>query len=397
MFNLSDHAVEIDANYVILRGVEMKNAAVHAVLIRKSRHHIVIEDCRMTFWGRIGGPRSMGNISHRLDSGIYADNGAGHLVLQRNRIEHPRGAANDWETGHPSGPQGITLSKTSGNNVIRYNEIVSSEDHGFNDGFGGRLNFSFVGSPNRDSDIYGNIIENVWDDAIEAEGANMNVRIWGNYTNKIRTSIATADVSRGPVYIFRNVMGESRISHRDRIGGIAFKTGEHFITVDGKRVSTALGKRLIFHNTIIQPNGHLDAFHKRRTINTVTRNNILWVRGNLYPEDEAVPPNDFQHDLTTATAFLPSYDMTWYLAPVITRVKNGKSEVVRKSRTISVSGMVITVPNPGVDSGVRVPGFNDDHKGEGPDMGAFERGNPPLRFGRRAHPNTPWAPWELYP
>ena len=137
VFNLSENCVVVDADYVIVRGLELKNAAVHALLIKGGRHDVVVEDCRMTFWGRIGGPRSMGNISHGSDSGIYAERGAGRLVLQRNRIEHPRGAANDWDTGHPSGPQGISLIQSIGGNVIRYNEIVSTDDHGFNDGFGG--------------------------------------------------------------------------------------------------------------------------------------------------------------------------------------------------------------------------------------------------------------------
>ena len=64
--------------------------------------------------------------------------------------------------------------------MIRYNEIWSTEDHGFNDAIGGGSNYTLEGSPNRDSDIYGNLIDG-WDDAIESEGANMNVRIWGNY------------------------------------------------------------------------------------------------------------------------------------------------------------------------------------------------------------------------
>jgi hypothetical protein len=37
--------------------------------------------------------------------------------------------------------------------IIRYNEIRSTEDHGYNDGISGRSNFSFQGSLNRDSDI----------------------------------------------------------------------------------------------------------------------------------------------------------------------------------------------------------------------------------------------------
>ncbi|MDP3207844.1 MAG: right-handed parallel beta-helix repeat-containing protein, partial [Rhodoglobus sp.] len=178
--NQADHTIVIDADYVIVRGLEARNAARHGIYIKPGRKHVIVEDCRIVFWGRIGGPISFGNASNS-DSGIYADRGAGHLVFQRNLIENPRGASNDWDTGHPAGPQGISLINSSGNNVIRYNEIVTTEDHGFNDAIGGGSNFSNEGSPNRDSDIYGNIIAGVWDDGIESEGANMNVRIWGNY------------------------------------------------------------------------------------------------------------------------------------------------------------------------------------------------------------------------
>ncbi|MHC4118591.1 MAG: right-handed parallel beta-helix repeat-containing protein, partial [Planctomycetota bacterium] len=173
----------IDADYVIVRGVEFRNAAIHGLLIKSNRHDNVVEDCRFAFWGRVGGPKTYGNEGN-TDSAIYAERGAGNLTVQRNLIENPRGASNDWDTGHPAGPQAITLINSSGGNVIRYNEIRSTEDHGYNDAIGGASNYSFEGSPNRDSDIYGNIIANVWDDAIESEGANMNVRIWNNYIEK---------------------------------------------------------------------------------------------------------------------------------------------------------------------------------------------------------------------
>lgn len=59
-----------------------------------------------------------------------------------------------------------------------------------------------------------------------------------------------------------------------------------------------------------------------------------------------------------------------------------------------ITDPVVTVSNPIVDSGVRIPGFNDDYAGKAPDLGAFELGRPPLRFGRRVQGNI-WAPWEL--
>ena len=124
--NVYENGIVIDADYVIIRGVEIRNPAVHGIRIRKGRHDIVIEQCHITFWGRIGGPRTYGNIDGGSDSGIYAEEGTADLTIQRNLIEDPRGASNDWETGHPNGPQGITIIQSNGGHVIRYNDIVSS-------------------------------------------------------------------------------------------------------------------------------------------------------------------------------------------------------------------------------------------------------------------------------
>ncbi|MBM3334938.1 right-handed parallel beta-helix repeat-containing protein, partial [Candidatus Sumerlaeota bacterium] len=251
VFGQSEYCVDVSANYVIVRGLELVNAGQHAVRIRRGVQNVVVEDCHMIRWGRLGGARVWG-VTYGSDSGVYAESGAGGLIIQRNLIEHPRSGSNDWESGHPSGPQGISLINSSGGNIIRYNEIRSTEDHGFNDGFGGGENFSFQGSPNCDSDIYGNIITNCWDDAIESEGANRNVRIWSNYIDKTFVFVATASTSMGPLYIFRNVFGESRSSHQDRAGGMIIKTGSRDVVLNGQKLSTGLGRRYIFHNTALQ-------------------------------------------------------------------------------------------------------------------------------------------------
>src|SRR5437870_12542138 len=53
-------------------------------------------------------------------------------------------------------------------------------------------------------------ISQTWDDAIEAEGRGMNIRIWGNYMDNTTTGVATTVVNRGPAYVFRNVYNRSR-------------------------------------------------------------------------------------------------------------------------------------------------------------------------------------------
>ncbi len=41
--------------------------------------------------------------------------------------------------------------------------------------------------------------------------------------------------------------------------------------------------------------------------------------------------------------------------------------------------------SPGHDAALRLPNFNDDLTGQGPDIGAHEAGTPPMEFGLDAH------------
>lgn len=396
--------IVIDADYVIVRGLELKHAAQHGILIKAGHHDIVVEQCHVTGWGRYTGPLSYGNVGGDNDSAVYAEKGCGRLTIQRNLFESPRGAASDWEAGHPVGPQGVSLVNSSGGNVIRFNEIVSTEDHGFNDGIGGGSNFSREGSPNRDSDIYGNIVRSCWDDAIESEGANMNVRIWGNYLHFFYNGIATASTTYGPLYIFRNVWGESRHTSRDPIGGAGIKTGE--------RDEFGGGRRFVFHNTALQPHGIFTAFTSHVNPNCVTRNNIFDCRGALATKQEKEPASDYDYDFFSGgergtaqekhgvrgqVAFLPSYRLEFYPAARVSAVKYGKVETdLGGGQKRNITDPVVTKPNPVIDAGAVLPNFNDEFTGKAPDLGAFEVGRPPLEFGRRAYLawNEGRAPWE---
>lgn len=410
--NVSKYGIEVDADYVIIRGAEIRNAALHGIIIRKNRHDIVVEQCYITFWGRLGGPHTYGNLEGGSDSGIYAESGTGNLTIQRNLIEDPRGASNDWETGHPDGPQGITIIESIGGNVIRFNDIVSTEDHGFNDGIGGSSNFSFTGNMNRDSDIHGNIIRNAWDDAIESEGGNMNVRIWGNFMHFFYNAVATASTSRGPVYIFRNVVRESRSGHRNSAGGVFIKTGE--------RNEFGGGRRYVFHNTILQPDGVFNVFSGNVNPGCLTRNNIFDVPGRLATDLEKDPPGDYDYDFfsgiakgktageehavrfTTTPAgtrlYTSSYNLEFYPRSSINSIKWGKFPYEFGDRKLEITDPVVWISNPLIDSGIPIPGFNDNFYGKAPDLGAFEVGSPPLQFGRRAYLdyNEERPPWEIY-
>ena len=398
--NFKDHNIVIEADFVIVRGFELRNAAKHAILIKEGVRNVLIEDCHITYWGRGGGPRSFGNTGGG-DSAVYAEEGAGGLIIQHNLIEHPRGASNDWDTGHPNGPQAVSLINSCGGNIIRYNEIRSTEDHGYNDAIGGGSNYSNEGSPNRDSDIYGNIITNVWDDAIESEGANMNVRIWGNYIDHTFQHIATASTTYGPLYIFRNIFGVSRRTHSNPLGGSMIKIGERDPYIGGIKY--------IYHNTSLQPSGAFSVFSGHPCTNNVTRNNIFDCPGTLTGRREPAVQSDLDYDLFTGLhlvpgyeehgirgkpSFVQSYNLEFYLAPTTTMIEWGRTTTVHDDQELRVTDKVITIANPAIDAGNRLPNFNDDFKGEAPDLGAFERGNTPLKFGRHADGTTKNAPWE---
>ena len=401
--NVYDNAIEINADYVIVRGIDIRNARINCVKISRNRHDIVVEQCYMNFWGRLGGPHTYGNAEGGSDSGVYGENGVYNITVQRNLMEEPRGASNDWETGHPDGPQGVTIIQSLGGNVIRYNDIVTTEDHGYNDGIGGGSNFSDVGNMNRDSDIYGNIIEGVWDDAIESEGANMNVRIWGNYMNRYFVGIATASTTFGPCYIFRNIFAESRRGHSNPTGGTMFKLGG--------RDKFMGGRRYFLHNTAVQPGGPANSV--ARCANCVSRNNIYDVI--VRPGSSRAPEadNDFDYDFgypdeehgmsinstpAGTRLLVSSYNMEFYPRSTVNSIEWGAQPIQFGEQERRVTDPVRWVKNPIIDGGVVIPGLNDDFQGKAPDAGAFEVGNAPLQFGRRAYLNFDegLTPWEKY-
>ena len=107
-----------------------------------------------------------------------------------------------------------------------------------------------IGFPNADSDIYGNSISHAWDDGIEAEGAQQNVRIWGNYIDQTAIGIATTVTHVGPVYIFRNVYNRSRmLSQKPRS---TTDDRQHVLQVGHATPTLGDGRRYVFHNTMLQ-------------------------------------------------------------------------------------------------------------------------------------------------
>ncbi|MBN1867866.1 hypothetical protein JW916_11285 [Candidatus Sumerlaeota bacterium] len=400
-----DHCVEIRASYVIVQRLTLRNAGIHGIRIFEGSHDVTIDGCDIGDWGR---PDALEGAKwgNELDSAIFArdenreDPTIERVVVQRCRLHHPRYDTNSWTefrqsaqkqpddtTWHPTGPHAIALFDTAGNHVIRYNEAWSDPDRYFNDIVGGGTNFCAGGSPNRDSDIYGNRLACCWDNNVEAEGGNCNVRIWGNYLDRGLALVAEVPNHVGPLYIWRNVAG---ICRRDpNVGADDDPYG--FFLKAGSGKGFGGGRTYVFHNTLLQPPAPAGSVHTLGAreglsamagpmINHVSRNNILHVRGDddlsliERPGDEQPLFNDFDWDLFNGEIRTVGEEQE----------KHGIRGVPVYDPANPEGVYALAPTSPGYDAGVRIPNFNDDFVGEGPDMGAQEAGTPPLEFGIEA-------------
>ena len=376
--NAVPYNISINASYVIVRRMTLKGAQQHGILISKDVHDVVIEDMDISGWGTTRD----GTYGTDRDSGIRANcvnQELTRVTIQRNRIHDPRWPTNSWSLGHPAGPQAVTFSYCGGQNVYRWNEIDGGANH-FNDGIGGEDNFSTSGFPNRDSDVYGNKVQNVWDDGLEIEGGNNNVRVWGNYVNNSGTGISSTVTSVGPLYIFRNVWNRNKFLQT----ATCDSDEKQPLFKSGSSTSFANGRRYLFHNTMLQATqsgctyglggaaGVGGTGNDQLVHNTVSMNNIyhVWKPANsaFY---QIGTDNTFQNDMTNASS-----------SPEVSNIVATPTYLAGNGWQSEDGGMYQLAPGTaGYDQGVRIPNFNDSFLGTAPDVGAAESGAPAMKFG----------------
>ena len=442
------NCVNVQASYVIVRGLTLKNCQRNGVALLDGSHHVVVEENDISGFGTgwkdtpaaIPGPTSLIRVGYNEQYGVGCwnyrtpvDRKVHTVVIQRNRIHDPRYGAQHWAYGHPNVANAVGFYHCGSNHVIRYNEISAVPGHYFNDGIGGSDNFSFEGFPYADSDIHGNRIAGVYDDGIEAEGANRNVRIWGNFIEQAQIGIAAATTAIGPLYVFENIMnnsaGVSRPFHAtpdtdDR--GSFFKVGSNVPKVNG-------GRMYFFHNTALQPRqptglgiqywmGVAAGIDKAGgdTCNIVSRNNILPIwkpnRQSAVRINAACGSSDIDHELTRggvdetaarlgthiitaptlafgADLFAADLDSSvqreigFDVPPGVDPLKDAPNKYVGKlylsARDVSLVGHFKVVPgSPAYQAGQWLPNFNDL---ETPDIGAQQQAGRPMEFGVNAY------------
>ena len=382
--NNYDYCVRIRGSYVILRGVTLKNARKSGILLQTC-HDVIIENCDISGWGE----QNSDGFGVNSQAGIYSNSTSiKRIIIQRNKIHHPRYDANSWaelNNGgyHPSGPQGITFFNSGGNHVIRYNEIWSDEDHMFNDIIGAGDNGSYLGFPGPDSDIYSNYFANCWDDGIESEGGNRNTRIWGNFLDETFLPIANAATSIGPLYIWKNTSNRCYSPPGSLYGVHAPYIKMGF----AGSIDWMTGHMYIFNNTILQPNGEgaggigTSDNSNRYVKHCQTRNNILNVQEsavNSISIRSENSDNDFDYDLYSGG--YPGENGGNAINGTPIYIKDANFNFEEKTADFSLNSLSL-----GYDAGEVIPNFTDNFEGAAPDMGAFEAGKSPMEYGVKAY------------
>jgi hypothetical protein len=397
------------SSYIIIRGLNLTGGQWHGIMLGDGEgdnvHDIIIEDSDISNWG--SNDQTGFGMDHH--SGVYSDSSKlERVVIQRNRIHNPRSNANSWKenrTGgtaedHPLGAQAISFMFGRGQYVVRYNELSGDPAHHFNDSMGADRNFSYEGYPNRDSDIYGNYVAYCWDDGLEIEGADMNVRVWGNHITETYHAIANASVSMGPLYIFRNVAYISRT-------GPKHAYGQAFLKAGGSRTRHGYfgdGRVYVLNNTVLilpgrEPQVRGGVGDGDRTLcNYITRNNILQVPA----APGGGPSSDLPFSISdTHKSDTNSFDYDLYngqLGAVAGSESHGIVGVPTYADGVgfdlkTMTGKFSLAPSsPGYNAGAILPNFTDGYAGSAPDIGAHESGTPPMQFGVKAYLPAGTAP-----
>ena len=245
---------------------------------------------------------------------------------------------------------------------------------------------------NRDCDIMHNTLYNASDDAIEADGGGVNLRIHGNHIRNCHTALSLAPIERGPVYVTRNHATFLALFIKFNVGGV-----------------TSLGWTYIYHNAgyclLTGADGGTGISYPPNipVANKVLKNNVVMVNEwcvralqkgntldyNCYYHIPERAPRRFQADKKTYNTIADFAKATGqethglYADPLFV-AQEGAGKYASLPLSASLSQYVLLkdeksgdlrlrAGSPCIDRGVVVRGINEDFKGKAPDIGAFER------------------------
>jgi hypothetical protein len=278
--------------------------------------------------------------------------------------------------------EGIELNKSSGH-IVAHNRITHCADA--------------ISYPSSNVDIYRNDIHDVSDDAVETDMGRVNVRVWQNrITNPSNSAFSFQPMGSGPWYFIQNQV----LMTNNRPWKFVKEVDDRFV---------------VAHNTFVFPGRASE--YAQCWLNSVNRNNLIISYGNRgavlfggwHPRKPGTP------GLNTTPFWMTDWDyngydwdgkstpFSWFgtgypdLPSFASGVGVDKNSVQvdrakifenwsTPSKVVGQAPVDYTLApgsNAAVDAGVIMYNINDNYLGNGPDLGALERGKPVPHYGPR--------------
>ena len=347
------------------------------------KDYIQIKGLEICYYGRDEYSRGIyfdGASYNLVDSCFFHHSGIG-VAFKRaccfNTVEHcsfTEGPIDTWTwsavkegTGHYEAGGVVVYGSSSANigNVIRFNHFYHMFD-------GSHLYSEDEDGPTSNMDFHDNLIEFINDDCVETDGAGTNCRFYNNTFRNFLTGVSVAPAQGGPTYIMRNLFTGWE-THDGYVGyPVKFNVGSD-LTIDWV---------YIYHNTChTAAAGQPGFLFKQYSYwnNIISRNNIYAGTNYALESTSNRNPVDFDYDnlYTTTSGKLVRWAGNSY-----TTISAFYNATGQEQHGLNYHPEFIDPSNdfrldpgsPLIDSGVVIPGVNDDYIGSKPDIGKYEHG-----------------------
>jgi hypothetical protein len=338
--------------------------------VRNARHGVVFQDAARIVVRRC----HVHNVEFGLTATRDRRGTADDHFLSDNVIEGP----STWpRTKGIEDARGIQV--TGQGHVVCYNRVR---------GFGDAID-TFPSGRCSAIDFHNNDVSELTDDGFEMDYSERNTRCFHNRLTNVFQGISLQPVYGGPVYVFRNVM--------------------YNVGLEPFKLHNSPSGGLILHNTIVKKGTPELLWTSARVRHCVTRNNLFVGTAADYAYDCTAPMVncDFDYDgfaggpfrsfLRWNRARYATPDEVRQRAPVLRHAVLVGEASPFASGAVPPADVAKQVETPvdlrlapgsaAVDAGQVLPGLNDRFKGRGPDLGAYELGDPLPHYGPRPAPD----------
>jgi hypothetical protein len=338
------------------RGIRFQTAGAEANVVRRVR----IEDVRLGFGAR----------NDQRDFYVCDNVLEGRLAWPLNYFDDGGGHSDD---------DGILVYGDG--HVVCHNDIV---------GFGDAIKNGQEGS--RAFDVYGNEVRSAYDNGVELDHGEGNVRALRNrFTNNF-VPLSFQPIFGGPAYAIGNV-AVNLIHEQLKMHGVGGDTGPSGV--------------LVYHNTFVAPDSAITLQTSAASHNFVLENNLFVTRSALAgtrivdwtgPIDQARFEHDGYFPDGSFRLNLPPAGLVSFADLVALQAAGIETQGVLLAEPIFASGLVapasytltlapqdvtLSTSSNAVDAGSALANVNDGFTGAAPDLGALERGCPLPIYGVR--------------